>query len=159
MPKYQENRIKVPRFNESAGFYTTKARSRLMSKIRSQNTKSEIKLRKALWNLGIRYRKNVKALPGTPDIVISKYKTVIFIDGEFWHGFNWDKKKDKIKSNRAFWIPKIERNIQRDQQNNEALTRLGWKVFRFWDRQVKNEFGSCLLEILNYIDKFESFKT
>lgn len=158
MPGYQENIIKVPRFEETAGFYTTKARSRLMSKIRSQNTKSEIKLRKALWNLGIRYRKNVKALPGTPDIVISKYKTVIFIDGEFWHGYNWDNKKDRIKSNRAFWIPKIERNIQRDQHNSRILANLGWKVFRFWDYQIKKEFGTCLLQILNYIDEFENSK-
>lgn len=158
MSEYLKNIIKVPRFEEAAGFYTTKARSQLMSKIKSKETKPEIKLRKALWGLGIRYRKNVKKLQGTPDIVISKYNLVIFIDGEFWHGYNWVEKKDKIKSNRDFWIPKIERNMQRDQRNNKILTKQGWKVFRFWDNQIKKEFGSCLFQILEYIDDFEHYK-
>lgn len=158
MAKYPENTIKVPRFEEANGFYTTKARSELMSKIRSKETKSEIQLRKVLWGLGIRYRKNVKKLPGSPDIVISKFKLVIFIDGEFWHGFNWEEKKTKIKSNRGFWIPKIERNMQRDRQNNRALEENGWKVFRFWDSQIKKEFGVCLFQILEYIDYYEDFR-
>lgn len=152
MKKYSQNIIKVPRFDEASGFYTTKARSHLMSKIKSKETKPEIKLRKVLWRLGIRYRKNVKKLPGTPDIVISKYRLIIFIDGEFWHGFNWEEKKNKIKSNRNFWIPKIERNMQRDQINNKALESEGWTVFRFWDWQIRREFGSCLFKILDYID-------
>lgn len=156
MAKYPENIIKVPRFEEANGFYTTKVRSELMSKIRSKETKSEKQLRKVLWDLGIRYRKNVKILSGKPDIVISRYKFVIFIDGEFWHGYNWEEKKQKIKSNRGFWIPKIERNMQRDAFNNQILTEQGWKVFRFWDSQIKKEFGQCLLQILKYIDDFES---
>ena len=90
------------------GFNTTAARSRLMSKIKSQNTLPEIKLRKYLWNLGFRYRLNVAKLPGKPDIVISKSKLIIFIDGEFWHGYKWNQKKNKIKANRNYWIPKIE---------------------------------------------------
>lgn len=159
LKKYSENIIHVPRFEEANGFYTTKARSELMSKIRSKENKPEIKLRKMLWNLGIRYRKNVRNMPGTPDIVISKYRLIIFIDGEFWHGYNWKEKREKIKSNRDFWIPKIERNIQRDQQNNEILKKLGWKVFRFWDSQIKKEFGECLFRILDYIDDFEDYKT
>ncbi|MGM0621250.1 MAG: very short patch repair endonuclease [Bacteroidota bacterium] len=157
MKKYSQDIIKVPRFEEANGFYTSKARSNLMSKIKSKETKPELKLRKTLWSLGIRYRKNVKSLPGTPDIVISKYKLIIFIDGEFWHGFNWDEKKNRIKSNRDFWIPKIERNMQRDQVNNEILINNGWKVFRFWEQQIKKEFGACVLQILNYIDNFENF--
>lgn len=159
MKKYSNNIIRVPRFEEANGFYTTKARSELMSKIRSEETKPEIKLRKMLWNLGIRYRKNVKKLPGTPDIVIAKYRLIIFIDGEFWHGYNWKEKREKIKSNRDFWIPKIERNIQRDIQNNEMLRNLGWNVLRFWDSQIKKEFGACLFRILEYIDDFEDYKT
>lgn len=155
MARYSENIIKVPRFEEANGFYTTKARSELMGKIRSKETKPEIKLRKVLWNLGIRYRKNVKKLSGTPDIVISKYKLIVFVDGEFWHGHNWDEKKKKIKSNRDFWIPKIERNMQRDRFNNQVLAENGWKVFRFWDSQIKKEFGICLFQILDYIDCFE----
>ena len=155
MAKYPENIIQVPRFEEANGFYTTKARSELMSKIRSKETKPEKKLRKVLWSLGLRYRKNLKKIYGTPDIVISKYKLVIFIDGEFWHGYNWEEKKDRIKSNREFWIPKIERNMQRDRTNNHLLAQQGWKVFRFWDKEIKKNFGKCLYQILEYIDSFE----
>lgn len=102
-----------------------------MGKIKSQDTKPELKLKKALWNLGYRYRKNLKKLPGSPDIVYSKHKLAIFVDGEFWHGFNWSEKKAKIKTNRECWIPKIERNIQRDKQNNRLLLDTGWHVIRF----------------------------
>ena len=155
MKTYPENNIFVPRFNEESGFYTTKQRSELMSKIRSKNTKPEVKIRKALWALGFRYRKNVKKLPGYPDIVFSKQKLVIFIDGEFWHGFNWEIKKPKIKSNRGFWIPKIERNIQRDSQNVKLLTDRGWYVMRFWDTQVKKDFDSCIRRIVSYLQECE----
>jgi len=158
LANYPEVNIKVPRFEEANGFYTTKARSELMGKIRSKETKPEIKLRKMLWGLGIRYRKNVRKLPGTPDIVIRKYKLVIFIDGEFWHGHNWEKKKTKIKSNRKFWIPKIERNMQRDRQCNELLAEKGFTVFRFWDSQIEKEFANCLFKILDYIDDFENIQ-
>ena len=153
MKKYPEDRIKVPRFREENGFYTTKERSKLMAKIRAKDTKPEIILRKFLWNIGIRYRINVKKLPGKPDIVISKHKLIIFIDGEFWHGFNWDEKKYKIKSNRDFWIPKIERNMQRDQEVNEQLKSMGWIVLRFWQQEIKKEFGRCLNEILQHLDR------
>ena len=158
MANYPEIKIKVPRFEEANGFYTTKARSEFMGKIRSKETKPEIKLRKMLWGLGIRYRKNVRKLPRTPDIVIRKYKLVIFIDGEFWHGYNWEKKKGEIKSNRNFWIPKIERNMQRDRQCNQMLAEKGFTVFRCWDKQIENEFGNCLFQILDYIDNFEDFR-
>lgn len=159
MVKYQKNKIIVPRFNEANGFYTTKERSKLMSKIKSQNTKPEIKLCKFLWSLNLKYRKNVKKLPGTPDIVISKYALVIFVDGEFWHGYNWAKKKTKIKSNRDFWIPKIERNMQRDKNNNEFYIKNGWKVFRFWEHEIKKEFHQCINQILDYIEDYQLFNT
>jgi DNA mismatch endonuclease, patch repair protein len=152
MSKYPENNIKVPRFNEANGFYTTRERSYLMSKIKSQNTKTEHKLRKFLWNVGVRYRKNVKKLPGKPDIVISKYKLIIFIDGEFWHGYNWKEKRDKIMSNREFWIPKIERNIARDLSNNKYYTERGWTVMRFWEQEIKNEFHVCINQIISFLD-------
>jgi DNA mismatch endonuclease (patch repair protein) len=148
---YPENNIVVPQFNEANGFYTTRQRSELMSKIRSKNTKPEVKVRKTLWALGFRYRKNVKKLPGSPDIVFTKQKLVVFIDGEFWHGFDWDEKKSKIKSNRGFWIPKIERNMQRDFQNEKHLTDRGWHVMRFWERQVKRDFDSCIRRIVSYL--------
>ena len=127
-----------------------------MSKIKSKETKPEQKLRKVLWGLGLRYRKNVKTLPGKPDIVIPKYKLVIFIDGGFWHGYNWEEKKKKIKSNKDFWIPKIERNKQRDRHNNQILESLGWKVFRFWDHAINREFVVCLEKILKYIENFDN---
>jgi DNA mismatch endonuclease (patch repair protein) len=146
-----EQPIKVPRFEPANGFQTTLVRSKSMSKIKGKNTKSEKLLRKTLWGLGIRYRKNDPRLPGKPDIVIPRYKLVIFIDGEFWHGHDWESKKDKIKSNRKFWVPKIERNMQRDRANNELLAKSGWQVFRFWDQEIKKQFGTCLKKILDYI--------
>ncbi|QOG02837.1 very short patch repair endonuclease [Flavobacterium sp. MDT1-60] len=152
--EYSENRIKVLRFEESNGFYTTPQRSKLMAKIKSKDTKPEILFRKELWNAGIRYRKHNKKLPGNPDIVNKKLKLVIFIDGEFWHGFNWEEKKKKIKSNRDFWIPKIERNMQRDIENNIKLKNIGYKVFRFWEHDVKKESQKCIQLICSYLNDF-----
>jgi len=155
LKKYPENRIVVPRFNEENGFYTTRQRSDLMSKIKAQDTKPEVKLRKALWNLGFRYRKNVRKLPGCPDVVFSRFKLVIFVDGEFWHGYKWDEKKVKIKSNRDFWLPKIERNMQRDEENNILLQKEGWVVMRFWENQLKKDFEGCINSILTTIQDIE----
>jgi DNA mismatch endonuclease, patch repair protein len=149
---YPENHIVVPRFNEENGFYTTKQRSDLMGKIKAKDTKPELKLKKAIWELGYRYRKNLRELPGCPDIVIKKFKLIIFIDGEFWHGYNWAEKKLKIKTNRDFWIPKIERNMQRDQINNNLLSNKGWHVMRFWEKDIKGDFDNCINRILNYIE-------
>ncbi|PIQ49413.1 MAG: very short patch repair endonuclease [Cytophagales bacterium CG12_big_fil_rev_8_21_14_0_65_40_12] len=148
---YSSDRIKVPRFEESAGFYTTEQRSGMMSKIRAENTKPEQMFRKALWACGVRYRLNSKSIPGKPDISNQKLKFVVFIDGEFWHGYNWEEKKHKIKSNRGFWIPKIERNMQRDREINRLLTAGGLKVFRFWESEVKKELGRCVNEVLQFI--------
>lgn len=152
MKKYPETPIEVPRFNEENGFYTTAQRSKIMSKIKAKDSKPEVLLRKALWNLGYRYRKNVKALPGTPDIVYKRYKLVIFIDGEFWHGYNWEEKKLKIKRNRAFWIPKIERNMQRDRINNDLLEESGWCVLRFWAKDILSNTDECINKILLVIE-------
>jgi DNA mismatch endonuclease (patch repair protein) len=149
---YEDNKIKVPRFNEESGFYTTKKRSKIMSKIRGKNTKPELLLRKALWAKGVRYRINSKKLPGKPDVSIQKYKLAIFIDGEFWHGYNWEERKETIKSNRRFWIPKIERNMQRDREVNSELKNLGYTIFRFWEHEVKKELKKCVNDIIVYID-------
>jgi DNA mismatch endonuclease (patch repair protein) len=151
MAKYNEEKIIVPRFNESNGFYTTKARSSLMAKIKSKDTKPEVALRHALWHSGLRYRKQSKKLPGNPDIVNKKLKIAIFIDGEFWHGYNWEDKKNKIKTNRDFWIPKIERNMQRDHENSKKLADLGYTVFRFWEHEIKKNLEGCVLMIMNYV--------
>ena len=152
MPKqYEDIRIKVPRFNDESGFYTTKQRSKQMSRIRAKNTRPEIMFRKALWKTGFRYRLNYKKLPGKPDLMLKKYKTVIFVDGSFWHGYNWAEKKGKIKSNRGFWIPKIERNMQRDREVNQQLEELGYKVFRFWEHEIKKELSRCIDEVVLHL--------
>lgn len=153
MKRYTENQIIVLRFNEANGFYTTKQRSDLMRKIRSRDTKPETKLRKELWNLGYRYRKNLKGLPGCPDLVYPKKKLAIFIDGEFWHGYRWEEKKLKIKSNRDFWIPKIERNMQRDNENNQTLTEDGWFVMRFWEHEIRKDLNGCLNKVIIYLNE------
>ncbi|WP_370390552.1 very short patch repair endonuclease [uncultured Winogradskyella sp.] len=148
---YEEEKIKVPRFNEASGFYTTKKRSKIMSKIRGKNSKPELRFRKALWAKGVRYRVYTKQLPGRPDISIKKYKLAIFIDGAYWHGYNWDERKTKIKTNRAFWIPKIERNIQRDQEVNRQLEDMGFTVFRFWEHEIKNNLDTCINDVMVYL--------
>jgi DNA mismatch endonuclease, patch repair protein len=151
--KYPEERIKVPRFNEESGFYTTPERSRIMGKIRGKNTKPELLFRKALWAEGYRYRIDYKKLIGKPDILLKKYKTAIFIDGEFWHGHNWNERKRNIKSNRDFWIPKIERNIQRDAEVNTALEQKGFTVFRFWEKEVHKNLSECLDTVLTHLQE------
>ena len=127
-----------------------------MSKIRGKNTKPEMLFRKMLWKKGVRYRVNNKKLPGKPDISILKYKLAIFIDGEFWHGYNWNERKKTIKSNRAFWIPKIERNMQRDKEVNKQLIEMDYMIFRFWEHEIKNELTKCINDILVYIDVGEN---
>jgi len=149
---YEDKKIKVPRFNEESGFYTTPERSKIMGKIRGKNTKPELAFRKALYATGYRYRIDYKKLIGRPDIVLKKYKTVIFIDGEYWHGHNWKERKKKIKTNREFWIPKLERNMQRDKEVNKELERLGYKVFRFWEKEVKTELEVCLKKVIAHFE-------
>ncbi|MEJ1221564.1 very short patch repair endonuclease [Sediminicola sp. 1XM1-17] len=149
---YDEERIKVPRFNEALGFYTTPERSKMMGKIRGKNTMPEMQFRKALWAAGYRYRIDYKKLMGKPDIVLEKYKTVIFIDGEFWHGYQWEERKGNIKTNREFWIPKIERNIQRDREVNAALKASGYAVFRFWEKEIKKELEFCLQQVISHLE-------
>jgi DNA mismatch endonuclease (patch repair protein) len=123
-----------------------------MSKIKGVNTSPELILRKSLWSLGIRYRINVAKLLGKPDIVLSKSKLIIFIDSEFFHGYKWDEKKPKIKTNREYWIPKIERNMARDKQVNEHLQAQGWTVLRFWSNDVKKNLDGCVSIIKEAID-------
>jgi DNA mismatch endonuclease (patch repair protein) len=150
--KYPEERIIVPRFNEASGFYTTPQRSKIMSKIKGKNTKPELAFRKALYAAGYRYRIDYKKLIGKPDIVLKKYKTVIYIDGEYWHGHNWEERKPKVKTNREFWIAKIERNIQRDKEVNRALEDLGYTVFRFWANDIKKNLETCLNQVITHLE-------
>ncbi len=107
-----------------------------MSRVHSTGGKDEVILRNMLWHKGIRYRTNYKKLPGKPDIAITKYKIAVFIDGEFWHGYEWEKHKPRIKRNREYWIHKIEYNIEHDKEVNEKLRADGWIVLRFWSKKV-----------------------
>ena len=127
-----------------------------MSKIRGKNTKPELRFRKALYAAGYRYRIDYKKLIGKPDIVLKKYRTVIFIDGEYWHGRNWKERKPKIKTNREFWVAKFERNIQRDKEVNAELRRLGYTVFRFWETEVKKELDSCLQKVTQHLEAVQT---
>ncbi|SEM65752.1 DNA mismatch endonuclease, patch repair protein [Chryseobacterium taichungense] len=123
---------------------TPEQRRKNMQAIKSKETKEEVLLAKALWNMGYRYRKNNKKIFGKPDISFSKYKIAIFVDGEFFHGKDWENQKKRIKTNRDYWIPKIERNIQRDKEVNEYLLSNNWKVIRFWSKEIKKNLSSCL---------------
>ena len=127
---------------------TPEQRRKNMQAIRSKDTSIELHLRKALWERGIRYRKNYKKLIGKPDIAITKYRIAVFCDSDYWHGYDWENRNQRIKSNREYWIPKIERNMARDQEVNEALERDGWTVLRFWDWQIKKQLDICVDEIL-----------
>ena len=118
-----------------------------MSRIRSKNSKPEEVVRKYLFSKGLRYRKNVKDLPGKPDIVLPKHKTVIFVNGCFWHKhdcgrFVWPK------SNEEYWYAKIKRNIQRDADNYKLLTEAGWKVLVIWECEIKKDGAEHNLEKL-----------
>jgi len=130
---------------------TKEQRHKNMSRIRSKNTKPEVILRKALWHKGIRYRKNYNKLPGKPDIAITRYRIAIFVDGDFWHGKNMDKINKQIKSNREYWLPKLEKNKQRDAEINDFLTEEGWLVLRFWESDIKKGLNKCVNKILAYI--------
>lgn len=112
--------------------------SKNMSKIHGSDTSIEIRLRKALWHRGYRYRKNYKLLPGSPDIVLTKYKIAIFCDSEFFHGKDWEILKLRLEKgkNPDYWIKKIERNRNRDVETDKKLLFLGWTVIHFWGQDI-----------------------
>lgn len=126
-------------------------RSKNMAAIHSTNTKAEIRLAKALWNLGYRYRKNNKSVFGTPDLTFKKLKIAIFVDSEFFHGKDWENEKDSVKTNTEFWQKKIERNIERDIEVNTFLESQNWKVFRFWSAEIEKNLEDCVSTIQSEI--------
>lgn len=131
---------------------TTSAISKRMSKIMLKGNKVETKLAKALWHKGYRYRLNYKELPGSPDIAITKFCIAIFIDGEFWHGKDFENKKDKLKNNKDYWIEKIEENINRDIRNDKKLKELGWIPIHFWSKEVNSNLEYCVQVIEDFIE-------
>lgn len=114
-----------------------------MRAVKNKDSVIEVLLRRELWRRGLRYRKNVAGLTGKPDIVFMGKKIAVFCDGDFWHGYDWENRKQDIKSRKEFWIPKIERNMQRDIEVNEALERDGWLVLRFWGNEIKTNCSAC----------------
>ena len=130
---------------------TTPEISKRMSNVSLKNGKSEQLLAKALWHNGIRYRKNLRGLPGSPDIAITKYKIAIFVDGEFWHGYDWENRKQKLKSNREYWIEKIEENIARDIRNDILLKEQGWIPIHFWEKQITHDLQKCVDKVVDNI--------
>ena len=114
-----------------------------MKQVKNKDSKIEVLLRKELWSRGIRYRKNVTRIYGKPDIVFIGKKIAVFCDSEFWHGYNWEERKNDFKSHQEFWIPKIERNIERDREVTEKLESEGWTVLRFWGNEIKKNTTHC----------------
>lgn len=131
---------------------TTPEISKRMSKLSKKRSKVEMRLASALWHKGYRYRINYKELPGSPDIVLLKYNIAIFIDGEFWHGKDFDENKKYLKNNQGYWIEHIKENMERDQKNDKKLSQMGWIVIHFWSRSVDKELEGCIQVIEDFIE-------
>ena len=114
-----------------------------MQAIRCKDTSIEVQLRKELWSRGIRYRKNCRDVPGKPDLVFKGKKVAVFCDSEFWHGFDWEIQKERIGTRREYWIPKIERNMERDRMVTAELESMGYTVIRFWGKDIKKNPQHC----------------
>lgn len=127
--------------------HTKEQRHKNMQAVKNKDSQIEVMLRKELWQRGLRYQKNSKKVFGKPDIVFLGKKVAVFCDSEFWHGYDWENKKNEIKSRRDFWIPKIERNMQRDIEVTEKLKSEGWTVLRFWGNEIKKDLNGCANEI------------
>ena len=123
--------------------HTLEQRHRNMQAVKNKDSQIELLLRHELWKRGLRYRKNANRIYGKPDIVFIGKKIAVFCDSEFWHGYDWENKKNEIKSRRDFWIPKIERNIKRDQEVTATLQSEGWTVLRFWGKDIKKNTKQC----------------
>lgn len=139
---------------------TKEQRFKVMQHNRGRDTKPELLLRKALWHRGLRYRKNYKALPGTPDIVLTRQHIAVFVDGDFWHGHGQeDNPAGQIRTNREFWRKKISRNIERDREVNDTLTESGWLVLRFWESEIRNHLDGCVRTVLEYAKPKGAFRS
>ena len=123
-----------------------------MQQVKYKDSEIELLLRKALWQKGLRYRKNVKSVFGHPDIAFIGKKVAVFCDSEFWHGYDWEHRKEDFKVRQEFWIPKIERNMKRDREVTEKLQNDGWKVLRFWGKEIKCNLEECVSEIIEALN-------
>ena len=123
--------------------HTPEQRRKNMQAVKNKDSQIELLLRQELWSRGLRYRKNVNRIYGKPDIVFIGKKIAVFCDSEFWHGYNWEERKKDFKSHQEFWIPKIERNIERDVEVTAKLESEGWTVIRFWGSEIKKNTAQC----------------
>ncbi|MDU0329907.1 very short patch repair endonuclease [Paenibacillus sp. 3LSP] len=134
--------------------FTKDQRSKNMRAIRSTGSSLESKVTKELWKKGVRFRKNVRKLVGIPDIAIQKYKIVIFIDSCFWH--SCPIHGNKPSSNKEYWEKKLQRNVDRDNEVNQYYSKLGWKVLRIWEHEVKHDFEGTIEKIVNWVNVSKS---
>lgn len=121
---------------------------KIMAAVKSRDTRPELTLRRALWSKGLRYRVNVKTLPGKPDVVFTRAKIAVFCDGDFWHGHNWAIRgfgslAEELKQYTPFWRDKILYNVKRDDENTAKLRADGWVVLRFWESDIKVNVAEC----------------
>lgn len=134
------------------GLRPASARATLAARASSKktDTRCELTLRRMLWAAGCRYRKSFAGLPGRPDVVFPGARVAVFCDGDFWHGRNWESRKQKLRrgTNAQYWLAKIQRNIDRDRQNTERLQEMGWTVLRFWETQIRSDPLAVTLTVL-----------
>ena len=123
--------------------HTPEQRRKNMQAVKNKDSQIELLLRKELWSRGLRYRKNANRIYGKPDIVFIGKKIAVFCDSEFWHGYNLEERKKDFKSHQEFWIPKIERNMERDAEVTAFLESEGWTVIRFWGNEIKKNTAQC----------------
>lgn len=135
-----------------ADFLTKERRSALMSRVKNRGTSAERHVRRAIWNAGFRYRLNVRQLPGSPDLVLRRYRTVVMVQGCFWHGHSCRKGRQRPSINIDFWNRKLDGNMARDISNQKRLEKLGWKVFVIWECEL-NEGIDALLNYLRHMRK------
>lgn len=132
--------------------------SEIMRRVRSENTNPERRLRSALWRRGLRFRLHSRQLAGKPDIIFPRARVVVFVDGDFWHGNQWQLRGlDSLEQqfvnspNATYWTEKIRRNMARDERTTRSLDAAGWKVMRFWESRLAIDFERCVKEIENQV--------
>lgn len=131
--------------------FSKKKRSEIMSRVRNKDSKMEVEFRKKIWKAGFRYRKNVTKYFGKPDLAFKKYKTAIFIDSCFWHGCKMHGSTPQTR--KKFWIAKLRRNVQRDKDVNHYYKKIGWKIIRIWEHEIKADLNKVIKKIVNFLAK------